>query len=173
METQNELFPLPKKQASLFGHAKGTVLWESPAKVAPLSLKPSENRKRRSPSSENESRHVKTNRGQTVCLLPRHRCDPKNLLPQRWNRDNSGLEQMLKELDDDSDAFIPQDVEQQWEDEPSIIDEIEPPPIIEDLESIEVLGPVAHVDPTHPNPYDHTQSLWQSIRQFLERKFGV
>ena len=173
MTTQKELFPLPKKQATLFGKAKGTILGESLEPTQPPKSQATE-KKRLFPPSERES-EMEGNRNQQSGIDPpaRHRCDPKKFLPQPWDRHAPEFEEILDELEDDSDDFIDECLTDQPEIEPSGIDVIEPPPIIEGFEPIQVLGPVAHVDPAHPNPYDHTQTLWQSIRRFLKLKFGI
>ena len=171
MTTQKELFPLPKKQATLFGKAKGTILGESLKQSQPPTSDPT--KKHWLPPSERAS-EMEGNKNQPAGINPppRHRCDPNNLLPRPWSRREPEPEQMLDELNDDTDDFIDEYHNEQAETEPSNDDVIEPPPIIEGFEPIQVLGPVAHVDPTHPNPYDHTQTLWQSIRRFFMQKFA-
>ena len=173
MELQNELFPLPKKQKSLFGNAKGTVLGESPANSRQSYSRNSEgkNVELRSPQPVDESKPVEVRDANRV-LKPRyHRCDPNKPAIHHRKRDEAKPFALIKEIDRQADDFIEDILNELHEDAPVVDDANEPLPIPEEIEPIQIFGHVTHVDPAHENPYERNQSLWQSVRNFLKSLF--
>ena len=172
MEIQNELFPLPKKQKSLFGKAKGTVLGESPMNSRQSFSRTSEGRsgKIRSPQTVDESKPAEIEESNRA-LKPRyHRCDPSNPVTRRFGGDKAKRSPWIEKLEDEADAFNDEILEETLEGEP-LTDQ--PLPVIEEEEPIQLLGQVTHLDSAHENPYEQNESLWQLTRQFFQRYFGI
>lgn len=85
METQIELFPLPKKQKSLFGNEKGTVLGESPANS------------RQSYSSTSDGKNVELRSPQ-----PPEESKPFALIKEIDRQADDFIEDILNELHEDA-----------------------------------------------------------------------
>ena len=172
METQIELFPLPKKQKSLFGKAKGTVLGESPVKYRQTFSSTSEgkNDKLRSSQSEGVLKSAEI-RGSNNAFKPRyHRCDPIKPTIIR-ERDKSESKPLIVDIDPSEYSLIEEELDDLLESEPFNDASNEPLPVTNEVTPIQILGHVAHIDPTHENPYEHNQPLWQSVRNFFKNLF--
>lgn len=159
-----------KKQATLFGNAKGTVLGESPVKSQQTCAKLSktENEFISSSQSINESKSAEIGEANRVHKPRYHRCDPNTLTIHHWKRGEAKPFPFIEEINDQTDNFIEEIHKELHEEKPVVDDSSEPRPEIEQVDPIRILGQVTHVDPTHENPYDHNQSLWQSVRNFFK-----
>ena len=163
METQNELFPLPKKQQSFFGKAKGTILGESPVNLPQYFFESAE--------GKNNPRPAEIKKTQSGLKTPSHRCDPNKPATRQCARDN--------EDDVRIEKFGPNEIAKS-EDCPNELSEsqpltdvaLEPLTTIEEVGAIPVDGQIIQIDPTVENPYERKESFWQFTRRLFQRWFG-